>query len=137
MFAETATIKREKSIKNASSGKEIIASHKQPKTNNIKKNNNNRILIIGVSIFGKTYLMKLFTLQKQELIHMITKSMNQYPNIKTQSLENYDNSTVVFDDMLLSKQAGKFDLFLQDGATAILLYTIYLQAFFTSQENNS
>ena len=51
------------------------------------------------------------------LIHIITKTLNQYSNIKAQTsdenqtLENYEYSTVVFDDMLLSKQIRKVDLF--------------------------
>ena len=55
--------------------------------------------------------------QKQEPIFIITKSLNQYPKIKAHTsdeiepLENYENSTVVFDDMLLSKQASNIDLF--------------------------
>ena len=58
---------------------------------------------------------------KQEPIFIITKSLNQYPKIKAhtsdeiQSLENYENSTVVFDDMLLSKQESNIDLFFTRG----------------------
>ena len=59
--------------------------------------------------------------QKQEPIFVITKSLNQYPDIKAQTsdeiepLENYENSTVVFDDMLLSKQESNIDLFFTRG----------------------
>ena len=59
--------------------------------------------------------------QKQEPIFIITKSLNQYPNIKAQTsdeikpLENYENSIVVFDDMLLSKQESNIDLFFTRG----------------------
>ena len=61
--------------------------------------------------------MKYILLQKQESCFEITKSLMQYPNIKAQTaheiqpLENYENTTVVFDDMLLSKQEGSIDLF--------------------------
>ena len=54
--------------------------------------------------------------QKQQPVFIITKSLYQYQNIKAetsdevQPLENYANSTVAFDDMLLSKQEGIFDL---------------------------
>ena len=47
--------------------------------------------------------------QKEGLIFIITKSLNQYPNIEaqtsdeTQPLESYENSIIVFDDMLPSK----------------------------------
>ena len=55
--------------------------------------------------------------QKQEAIFIITKSLNQYAKIKAQisdefqPLEHYENSTIVFDDMLLSKQESNIDLF--------------------------
>ena len=54
-------------------------------------------------------------------IFLITKSLNQYPDIKAQTsdenepLENYENSTAVFDDMLLSKQESNIDLFFTRG----------------------
>ena len=83
--------------------------------------NNNRTLIIGFSNCGKTYLMNYFLHQKQEPIFIITKSLNQYRSIKAQTsdeiqpLIEYENSTVVFDDMLLSKQESNIDLFLTRG----------------------
>ena len=55
--------------------------------------------------------------QKQEPIIIITKSLNQYPKIKAQTsdkiepLENYEKSTVVFDDMLQSRQESNIDPF--------------------------
>ena len=57
---------------------------------------------------------------------MITKSLNQYPSIKsrtsdeTQPIKIYENSTVVFDDMLLSKQASNIDMFLTRGRHNII-----------------
>ena len=69
-------------------------------------------------------------LQKQEPIFKIAKSLNQYLNIKAQTsdeiqpLQNYENSTVVFDDLLLWKQPTNSDLFSQEGVTIILIYTI-------------
>ena len=68
--------------------------NEQPKFNNGNTNKNNRTLIIGFSNCGETYLMNYIPLQKQEPIY-ITKSLNQYPNIKAetsdeiQPLENY------------------------------------------------
>ena len=59
--------------------------------------------------------------QKQEPIFIITKSLNQYPKIKVQTsdeiqpLNEYENSVVVFDDMLLSKQESNIDLFFTRG----------------------
>ena len=83
--------------------------------------NNNRTLIIGFSNCGKSYLLNHILLQKQEPIFIITKSLNQYPNIKAQTsdenqpLKQYENSTVVFDDMLLSKQESNIDLLFTRG----------------------
>ena len=84
-------------------------------------NNNNRALNIGNSNCGKTHLMNYILLQKQEPIFIITKSLSQHPNIQAQTsdeiqpLENYANSTVVFDDMFLSKQESKTDSFFTRG----------------------
>ena len=70
---------------------------------------------------GKIYLMNHILLQKQEPIFIITKSLNQYRKIKAQSshenhpLEHYENSTVVFDDMLLSEQESNIDLLFTRG----------------------
>ena len=80
-------------------------------------NKNNRTLIIGLSNCVETYLMYCILHQQQEPFFIFTKSLNQYPNIKAQSsdeiepLENYENSAVVFDDLLLSKQGSNIDLF--------------------------
>ena len=97
------------------------------KTNNNKKKRklveslNNQTLVIGFSNCGKTYLMTYILHQKQEPIFIITKSLNQYPNIKAQTsdeiqpLNEYEKSVVVFDDMLLSKQESNIDLFFTRG----------------------
>ena len=59
--------------------------------------------------------------QKQEPNFIITNSLNQNPKIKArtsdefQPLEIYENSIVVFDDMLLSKQEKIIDLFFTRG----------------------
>ena len=61
--------------------------------------------------------MNFFVIQKQESILITTKSLKQYPNTKAQrsdeiqSLEKFENSTVIFDDILLSKQVSNIDLF--------------------------
>ena len=65
--------------------------------------------------------MNYILLKTQGPVFIITKSLNQYPNIKAQlsveiqPLENYEDSTVVFDDMLLSKHKSKSDLFFTRG----------------------
>ena len=81
----------------------------------------NPTLIIGFSNFGKTSLMIRILFQKQETILIITKSKNQYPNVKAQTSdesepsENYEKSIVLFDDMLLSKQESNIILFFTRG----------------------
>ena len=65
--------------------------------------------------------MNYILFEKQDPNFIITKSLNQYPRNKAQtsdeiqSLESYENSVVVFDDMLLSKQESNIDLFLTPG----------------------
>ena len=60
-------------------------------------------------------------LRKQNPVSIITKSVNQHPNIKdqtsdeTQPLNKYENSTVASDDMLLSKQVSYEDCFFTRG----------------------
>ena len=82
---------------------------------------NIRTLIIGFSNCEKTYLMNHILHQKQEPNIIITKSLNQSLNINAQTsdeiqpLENYENSTVVFDDKLLTKQESNIDLFFTRG----------------------
>ena len=71
--------------------------------------------------------------QKQGPISIITKSLNQYPKIKAQtsdemqSLNEYENSVVVFDDMLLSKQESNIDLFLLEVVIIILIFIKFLK----------
>ena len=61
--------------------------------------------------------MKYILLQKQEPFVIITITKNQYTNIKAQTanevqpLENYENSTIVFDGMLISRQESNIDMF--------------------------
>ena len=55
--------------------------------------------------------------QKEEPLFLITISLNRYPNIKAQTsdeiqpLEIYENSVVVFDDKLVSKQESNMNPF--------------------------
>ena len=117
------------------------------KTNNNKKKRkivdslNNRTLMIGFSNCGRTYLMNLILHQKQEPIFIITKSLKQYPKIKAQTsdkiqpLEHYENSTVVFDDMLLSKQESNIDLFFTRGRHNIIDIYYISQSYFHLPKN--
>ena len=124
-----------------------IIQNQQPKSDNKKKRkvvnsvNNNRTLIIGFSNCGKTYLMNHILHQKQEPIFIITKSLNQYPNIKAQTsdaiqpLNGYENSTVVFDDMLLSKQESNIDLFFTRGRHNNIDIYYISQSYFHLRKN--
>ena len=98
---------------------------------NVNSNNNNddivstyenhRHVVIGPSNVGKTYYM-LKVLEKignQRLIHIITRSPNQYPNYKTSSefkpINKYKGSVVIFDDMLGAKKSSQIDDFFTRG----------------------
>ena len=84
-------------IDNVNTNNNTLIQNQQPK---IDINTYTRTLIIRFSNCGKTYLMNHFLLQKEEPFFIITKSLNQYPNIKAQTsdeiqpLKNYENSTV-------------------------------------------
>ena len=111
--------KKRKNNKNTIIQNDICTSHQQAKVDNFT--NNDRTPIIGFSNCGKTYLMIYILIQKQEPIFIITKSLDQYPNIKAQTpgelqpLANYEKSTIAFDDMLLSKQENNNDRFFTRG----------------------
>ena len=77
-----------------------------------------RTLIIGRSGCGKTFLMlSLLKDKNPDDVHIICKTDNQYPSkFHNQSseilpLEDYENKTIVFDDMLGSKGAKDIDAF--------------------------
>ena len=84
-------------------------------------NNKNRTPITGFSNCGKTYLMNHILHQKHEPTFKFTKSINRNPKIQARTLDEilplevYENSTLVFDDMLLSKQESNIDLFSSRG----------------------
>ena len=117
------------------------------KTNNNKKKSklveslNSRTLILGFSNCGKTYLMNHILRQKQEPIFIFTKSLNQYPNIKAQTsdefqpLNDYEKSVVVFDDMLLTKQESNIDLFFTRGRNNNIDNYYISQSYFLLPKN--
>ena len=84
--------------------------------------------------------MNYIPLQKQGPIFIITKSPNLYRNIKAQiteeiqPLENYENNTVVFDEMLLSKKKAILIYFSLKADTKKVICTIYLKATFKLQK---
>ena len=79
--------------------------------------------------------------QKQEPVFLITKSLNQHPKIKAQTsdaiqpFENYDNSIVVFDDMLLSKEENNIDLFSTRGRHSKIDIYYICQSYFHLPKN--
>ena len=81
-----------------------LMQNQQPKIEKVNNNKNIRTLIIGFSNCVKIYLMNNVLLRKQEPIYIFTKALNQNFSIKAQTsdemqpLENYENSTVAFDD---------------------------------------
>ena len=118
-FYRNDSIKKKRKVVNSVNN----TKNNKKKTKNVDSVNsiNNPTLIKGLSDCGKNYLMNYILLQKQQPNFISTKSLNQYPSIKAQTsdeiklLENYENSTVVFDDMLLSKLESIFDLFFTRG----------------------
>ena len=80
--------------------------------------------------------MNYILLKTQGPVFIITKSLNQYSNIKAQisveiqPLENYENSTVVFDDMLQPKHKSKIDLFFTRGRHSYFDEYYIPQSFF-------
>ena len=117
MFAKVVTTKRKKNNNNTLIQNEITTSLYETKINNVNTNRNNGTLNMGFFNCSKTYLMNYILLHKQEPIFVFTNSLKPYPNIKAQTsddiqtLEIYENSTVVFDDMLLLKHETNIDLF--------------------------
>ena len=86
--------------------------------------------------------MNYILLKKQGPIFIITKSPNHNPNIKApitdeiQPLENYENNTVVFDEMLLSKQESNIDLFFTQGRHQKIDMYYISQSYFQTTKNN-
>ena len=143
MYVRSVTILIEKKYNNNTFSRNDNNKKKGKVVNSVNNTNNskNRTLIIEFSNCCKTYLMNHILLEKQDPVYIITKSINQYPDIKaqtsdeTQPFENSENSTVVFDDMLLSKQESNNCLFfLLEDEIIILICTTYLKVIFTSQK---
>ena len=96
---------------------------KKPNNKHVYENNTmiktERTLIMGRSGCGKTFWMLSHLKYKNpDDVYIICKLDNQYPSkFHNQSkeilpLEDYGNKTIVFDDMLGSKEAKDFDALL-------------------------
>ena len=87
--------------------------------------------------------MNYILFQKQKPICETTEPLNQYPNIEAQTsdeiqpLENYENSTVVFDNILLSKQVSNIDLFYTSARQNNFIIYYISQRYFHSQKKLS
>ena len=79
----------------------------KPKIDNVNNNNNNRTLLVGPSVSGKTYLMsKILWRAPNRDVYIITKSPpEQYSNFKKEvkeigeeikPLNEYKNVIIVF-----------------------------------------
>ena len=85
--------------------------NQQPKIENVNTNNNSRILLVGPSFSGKTYLMlKILSRIPDRDFYIITNSPpEQYSSSKIKMkeindeikpLNEYENAIIVFDDIL-------------------------------------
>ena len=101
---------------------EKTTSHQQPKIGNVNIINNNRTLLVGPSLSGKSYLMlKLLSRIPDRDIYIIIKSPpEQYTNSKIKikqindeikPLNEYENGIIVFDDILGSPNSKFIDQF--------------------------
>ena len=112
----------------------------QPKTDNVKNKKSNRTLIIGFSNCCEPYLLNHILHQNQEPIFIITKSLNQYLNIKAQTSDEYQpkkvKETVLLFLMMRCYRNKKAKLisFSQADVTVILIFTKYLKGIFISQK---
>ena len=115
----------------------IRNKNKKPIIKHVYENNTmikiDRTPIIGRSGCGKTFLMlSLLKDKNPDDVYIICKTDNQYPsNYLNQSreilpLEDYGNKTIVFDDMLGSKEAKDIDAFLLAVVIKTLLFITFL-----------
>ena len=118
-------------------------------TNNdiVSKFENHRHVVIGPSNVGKTYYMLkvLEKISNKRPIHIITRSLNQYPNYKTsieiKPINKYKESVVIFDDMLGTRNSFQIDEFFTRGRHEDLDVYYISQSYFVlprqSIRNNS
>ena len=91
------------------------------KNTNILTYENHRHVFIGPSNLGQTFYMPkvLAKIVNERLIHIITRSPNQYPNYKTSNeikpINKYKGSVVIFDDMLGARNSFQLDDFFTGG----------------------
>ena len=107
----------------------------------LKFENNNRTLVVGPSFSGKTYLiLKILSRISDRDIYIITKSPpEQYTNSKIKikeindeikPLNEYENSIIVFDDILGSSNSRFIDQFFIRGRHNNLDFYYLSQSYF-------
>ena len=91
------------------------------KINIVSKFEKHACVFVGPRNVGKTYYM-LKILEKignKRPIHIITRSLNQYPNFKTSNeikpIDKYKGSNVIFDDILGARNSCQIDEFFTRG----------------------
>ena len=79
----------------------------------------------------------IYTLhQKEEPVFRNTKSLNQYRKIKAkisheiQPIESFENGTVAFVGLLLSKEESNVDFFSLEDVIIVIIFTIYPKVIF-------
>ena len=143
---------RRKNNNNTITESEIDTTPQQPKIDKIINKNdstfeNRANVIIGPRYVGKTYYMLkvLGKIGNKRPNHIITRSLNQYPNHKTSNeikpINKYKGSVVIFDDMLGAKNSSQIDEFFTRGRHEDLDVYYISQSYFAlprqSIRNNS
>ena len=113
---------RRKNNNNTITENEIDTTPQQPKINKINnkhtivsKYENHANVAIGPKNVGKKFykLKVLGKIGNQRPIHIIARSLNQHPSYKTsiefKSIDNYNGSVVIFDDMLGARNCSQID----------------------------
>ena len=137
LYIRTVVIKRKRNKNNT------LIQNQQQKINIVNVSNYKRTFIIGFSKGGESHLMKYILLQKEKPTFEISKSLNQSPNINAQTsneiqqLEKYENSTVVSDDMFLSKQESNIYLLFTRGRHRNIDTYFMSQSFFHLPKNTN
>ena len=134
-----------------------LIQNRQPKIDKINNTNENRhnvsthenqaCVVIGPRNVGKTYYLLIIRekMRNKRPIHIITRSLNQYPNYKTSNeikpINKYKGSVVIFDDMLGARCSSQIDELFTGGKPEKLDVLYISKSYFASPrqsiKNNS
>ena len=117
IFKKCHNEKGRKNNNNTITENEIVTTPQQPKinNNNVSTYENHAYVVIGPRNVGKTYYMlKIFEkIGNRKPNHIITRSLNQYPNYKTSTeikpINKHKGSIVIFEDMLGARNCSPID----------------------------